>query len=318
MDSNAHSMRTLLSQGDLLLLDGGLATELERRGKTLHPTLWSAECLSSEPDLIAEVHLDYLRAGANIITTATYQATVAGFEEAGFQSQLARDLIRSAMRIAEDAREAFREEQPQDSDRPIFVAASIGSYGAFTANGAEYTGDLGASRKQLHDHHMPRWEEIRSGDADIIAFETIPSIEELEVLMDLLGDAPDQEAWVALSCPDGEHLADGSHLSRVMEVILSRPSVLAVGVNCCSPVKVPGLLRKLGDLTSRPLLAYPNSGEGWDADRREWSAGTLYNPPDAVSWRDLGCGIIGGCCRTSPSDINNLRSIFDGNLPKNT
>ncbi len=309
MTPNDHeSLRTALARGRTLVLDGALATELERRGEALHPTLWSADSLRTAPHAIQSVHEDYILAGANIITTATYQASATGFLRDGRSLAEAIELMKTADQLATDARTACRKVgKPQ----PIYIASSIGTYGAFTADGSEYTGQFDISRTELEDYHSLRWELACEGPSDVLALETLPSLIEIEVLMNLLDRTPDKEAWVSLSCPNGKTLADGTSLETVAAVVGDRRSVLALGVNCLAPALVEGLLRSIRGVTDLPLIAYANSGEVWDSGTRNWLDTAPARPVDTGSWRAIGCQIIGGCCRTTPDDIEKLAEALD-------
>lgn len=300
---NKKSIGDLLNQGKTLVLDGALATELERRGLELHPRLWSADCLRTAPDLIQTIHEDYIQAGANIITTATYQASVAGFQEDGRSLEEALDLMNMADDLACAARTAAQE---AGASQPLFVAASIGTLGAFKADGSEYRGRFNLSRAAIEDYHEPRWQVACNGPSDILALETFPDLLEIEVMMELLDRSQGKPAWVALSCPNGKTLADGTPLKEVIDRIGNRSSVLAVGVNCISPSLVEGLLRTLKTLDNRPLIAYANSGESWHGGQWKGVSASDPKPPALHRWVKLGCQIIGGCCRTTPSDIHKL------------
>lgn len=297
------SIGDLLHQGKTLVLDGALATELERHGLVLHPRLWSADCLRTAPNLIQTIHEEYIQAGANIITTATYQASVAGFQEDGRSLEEALDLIKMADHLACAARTAAQDE---GAEQPLFVAASIGTLGASKADGSEYRGRFNLSRAAIEDYHEPRWQVACDGPSDILALETLPDLLEIEVMMELLDRSQGKQAWVALSCPNGKTLADGTPLKEVIDRIGNRPSILAVGVNCVSPSLVEGLLRTLKSLDKRPLIAYANSGESWDGSQWEGVATSETKTPRHHRWVELGCQIIGGCCRTTPSDIYKL------------
>ena len=97
----------MLSQKSTIILDGALATELEARGFNIDDELWSAKALIEAPNLIKSVHLNYLKAGADIITSASYQATIEGFMKRGLSHDDAADLIKLSVRLAKEARADF-------------------------------------------------------------------------------------------------------------------------------------------------------------------------------------------------------------------
>jgi homocysteine S-methyltransferase len=293
-----------LAQGPLLVLDGGLATELERRGADLADPLWSARCLIEQPQLIRAVHLDYLRAGAEVITTATYQASFEGFARRGLDRTTAVRLMRRAVELARVARAL--------SGAPALIAASVGPYGAVLADGSEYRGRYGLSDAALAAFHRPRLEVLAESGADLIACETIPSLQEAEVLARLLEEVPHMSAWMSFSCRDEGHIAEGEAIDRCARALEECTQLSAVGVNCTRPEFVQGLLERLHSATGKPLVAYPNSGERYDAHRKCWldapSSGRLETL--ATGWYRAGARLIGGCCRTSPADIAALRRVL--------
>ena len=275
-----------------LVLDGGLATELERRGADLRDPLWSARVLLEDPDLIRAVHADYFAAGADVAISASYQASFEGFAERGLSRERAAGLMRRSVELAREA---------AGDDR--IVAASVGPYGAVLADGSEYDGRYGLSVRQLIDFHAPRVETLLEAGPDLLAIETIPSILEAEALVTILGTLPGVAAWISFSCPDGAHISDGSSFADAAALAAASPRVVAVGVNCSPPVHVAALLSSAG--VDAPLLAYPNLGSTWDAPSRSW---IVEGPrPDlgaaATEWRAAGARIVGGCCGTTPDDI---------------
>jgi homocysteine S-methyltransferase len=298
-----------LQQQGFVMLDGALATELERRGADLNDPLWSARALLEAPQLIRQVCDDYLHAGADVISTATYQASYQGLAEKGLDAGPARDLMRFSVKLALQARDAFWsvEKNRQDRIRPL-VAASIGPYGAFLADGSEYRGDDGLGHADLVKFHRPRMAALADSGADLFAFETIPSKREALALVDLLAEFPAMSAWLSFSCRDGRHISDGTPFAQCAALSDTYPQVLATGVNCTDPAYVPALLRAAADV-STPLMAYPNSGEQWDGVEKQWK-GERGSAIDAEALFEAGARIIGGCCRSTPDDIGRSREIL--------
>jgi len=304
----------LESQG-VFLLDGGLATALEARGCDLNDGLWSAKVLIEDPELIRGVHLDYLKAGADCIVTTSYQATLPGFRNRGLTDAEGARLLALSARLAVSARDAFWEnaENHQGRQKPL-VAASIGPYGAYLADGSEYTGRYGISASELLEFHRPRWEILADSAVDLMALETIPSAEEAEVLLSLLTETAGRWAWVSFSCRDEEQLSDGGSLRDAVRLCDAHPQVAGVGINCMAPELVPALLEVMLEVTEKPILMYPNSGELYDATRKVW-----YASPSPLNW-DLapqgwvqqGCAGVGGCCRVGPEGIAALRKLLVG------
>jgi homocysteine S-methyltransferase len=295
-----------------LVLDGGLATELEKRGFDLSHPLWSARLLLEAPDALTAVHTAYLEAGADCIASASYQATVPGLMREGLAQTQAEALIVRSVEIAAAARDAFWSSQQAEGRQRPLVAASIGPYGAYLANGAEYTGDYDLDAQGLTEFHRDRLKLLAASGADLIAFETIPSATEARVLAELLAETPNARAWLSMSCKDDAHLRDGTPLVDVVRDIAATPQLVAIGVNCTAPEHVEPLLRAASQATDKPLVAYPNSGETYDAIEKRW----LGNPATA-DWEDLarrwhraGARYIGGCCRTGPSHVAAIRRVL--------
>jgi len=313
-------LRPFLDAAGALVLDGGLATELERAGFDLDHPLWSARVLRDAPEAIREVHRAYLEAGADVITTASYQAPREGFRKEGLSPAEAEALVRRAVSLGREARESFWEmEEPRTAEtsrlRPL-VAASVGPYGAFLADGSEYTGRYDRDEAGLAAFHAERLDLLWDAGADLLACETIPSIAEARALARLLAERP-VKASVAFSCRDATHLCDGTPFTEAVALVAAVPQVLAVGVNCTAPSHVEGLLRIGARATRKPLVAYPNSGETYDARTRTWHGTATSADWGAWSrlWRSAGATLIGGCCRTGPAHVRAVRSALRGSPP---
>ena len=290
----APTFRDRVASG-LVVLDGAMGTELERRGGDVRDPLWSARVLLETPDLVREVHEAYFAAGADLAISASYQATFEGLERRGLDRDAAATIMRSSVEIA---REAAGEQG--------LVAASVGPYGAFLGNGAEYTGDYDLDEDALFAFHVPRLETLAGAGPDAFAVETIPSVTEARALVRALERVPDVPAWISFSCRDGGHLCDGTAFERAVAVAAASPSVVAVGVNCTSPLHVVPLLELARAATDLPLVCYPNRGSFWDPARKTWvdpPRQDMRSPLRPLEWRAAGASAIGGCCGTTPEDI---------------
>jgi homocysteine S-methyltransferase len=310
-----------LDQQGFVILDGAMATELEYRGADLNDPLWSAKVLLEAPELIRAVHEDYLNAGADIITTASYQVSFEGLARRGYSRGEAAAVMERSVGLALEAREQFwREPAHREGRLRPLVAASIGPYGAFLADGSEYRGDYGLSVEELMEWHRPRLQVLFHSGADLLACETIPCLEEAVAVIRLLDEAPAAGAWLSFSCCDDRHLCQGEAFSAAVAVAEECEGVLAVGVNCTPPRFVEGLLREAATRTTKPLLAYPNSGERWDAGRHCWLPGEEEVRFSAYveKWYRAGARLIGGCCRTRPADIREIRRKLMGSLSGRT
>lgn len=303
-------IHSFLAQRPIMVLDGALATELERRGANLEDPLWSAKCLIVHPDLIREVHLDYFLAGADVAITATYQATFAAFARRGIEAPAAAGLMCDAVAAAVSARDEFWAEASNRVGRlrPL-VAASVGPYGAMLADGSEYRGHYGVSEAELADFHRPRLRVLANAGADLLACETLPCLREALALARVLQEFPHVCAWVSFSCRDGEHDSEGDQIGECAARLQDFPQIVAVGVNCTPPQYVASLLQHMRVRTDKPLLAYPNSGEIYQADSKHWggeSAAVQFGE-QARRWYAAGARLIGGCCRTGPQEIRNVK-----------
>ncbi len=252
---------------DVHVLDGGMATELEKLGCDLSGPLWSARVLREQPEIIAAVHAGYLAAGADCILTASYQVSAEAYSELGLTPEDAASSLRESVRIAEHVRAGFSGPSP----RRILIAASLGPYGAALHNGAEYHGNYDVSFDQLVSFHARRVAVLAETNADIVAFETVPSLEEAHAIVAALEQFPQIAAWVSFTCRDASHTAHGEPIADCGRFLDSVPQVVAVGINCTAPAFVTALLRELKSTTTKPIVVYPNSGEGWDAETRCWT-----------------------------------------------
>ena len=297
----------------VVVLDGGLATELERRGHDLSDELWSARLLVDRPEAVEELHFDYLEAGADCVISASYQASFEGFARRGLGTAAAEEALRRSVEVARRARRRFWADPSRRAgrQRPL-VAASIGPYGAFLADGSEYRGDYGISEGELLRFHRERFRLLAASGADLLACESIPSHAEAEVLARLIADTPGAAAWISFTCRDGESISDGTPLREAAAALHGTPGLVAVGVNCTAPRHLPRLIAALAGATSLPIVAYPNSGEEWDAAARRWLPATVPSrlADAAPGWIAGGARLVGGCCRTGPADIRRLRAVL--------
>ncbi len=310
MKERENPFHPFIQSGQVCILDGGLATELEARGHDLNHTLWSARLLIEKPDAIQQLHSDYLKAGADCIISASYQASFPGFAQHGVDRRTGEGLLRLSVQLAQAARDDFWADEGNRNGRlrPL-VAGSVGPYGAYLANGAEYSGDYGLDQEGLYLFHKARWQILADSGADLLAVETLPSLPELKALIKLLEGSPAIWAWFSFSCRDGAHICDSTPITTCLDLLHRVERVAAVGVNCTPPQLMPALLQKIRSHTRLPIIIYPNSGERYDADQNRWYGErepTAYSELGA-EWRRGGASIIGGCCRTHPTHIERLR-----------
>ena len=301
-----NPIASILDHYPALVIDGALATELERRGCDLRDELWSAKILLEQPEIIRQVHLDYFKAGADCAITASYQATIEGFAKRGLNEKEAIALIQKSVRLAIEARNEFWSDASNRIGRPKpFVAASVGPYGAFLADGSEYRGNYGLTEKELMDFHRPRMKALIEAGAEILACETIPCLIEAQAIAELLKEFPNITAWVSFSARDEKHISEGQVFADCVKDLQDHPQIAAIGINCTSPNYISALIREARKSTNKPILVYPNSGETYDATKNDWSGDPILDSfgEQAREWYNAGARLIGGCCRTTPEDI---------------
>ncbi len=300
--------RDQLDFSALRVLDGALATELERRGCDISGPLWSAHVLDSAPNAIAAVQLDYLRAGADCIATASYQVSAHGYRELGRDPIEAERALRQSVRIAQQVREEYTHESP----RRTWIAASLGPWGAALHNGAEYHGRYDIGFEPLVAFHAERIAVLADTAADLIAFETIPSIEEARAILLALARTPDLSAWLSFTCRDALRVAHGEPLAECAAVLSSSPQIVAIGINCTPPGLITTLIAEArrGAGGQKPVIVYPNSGETWNPRTRAWEGRSDIAAFSELAreWYAAGAQAVGGCCRTGPAHIAAVRA----------
>jgi homocysteine S-methyltransferase len=289
-----------------LVLDGGLGTLLEARGHDLSDPLWSARVLADGPGAIRAAHAEYFRAGADVAITASYQVGFAAFAARGLSAADTAELLRASVRLAAEARDEVAREDPPAEPRDRWIAASVGPYGATLGDGSEYAGSSGLTRAELRRWHAPRFAVIADAGADLLACETIPSLDEGRALVDLARGSG-ASAWLAFTVVDGR-LRSGEPMAEGFRLAEEADEVVAVGINCAHPEEVPAAIAAARSVTGRPVVVYPNSGERWDAVARSWGGDPAL--PSADAWVAAGASIVGGCCRVGPDEIRRMRDAL--------
>jgi homocysteine S-methyltransferase len=286
-------LKDALARG-VVVLDGGMSTALELAGHDLSSdALWSGRLLLSDPAAVRDAHLAFYRAGAAVAITASYQVTFDGFAKRGISSDQTARLLRTSVQLARSA--------ASEVDGQRWVAASVGPYGAMLADGSEYRGRYGLSRKELLAFHRPRIQELIAARPDALAVETIPDVDEAEAVLEVIRGSG-VPTWLSYSIR-GDRTCAGQPLAEAFAVAAGIPEVIAVGVNCCAPGDVSNAVTVARRVTGLPVVAYPNSGEQWDARKRSWSGDGTGFASVASDWVDRGARLVGGCCRTAPDAI---------------
>ncbi|MCC4439799.1 homocysteine S-methyltransferase [Limosilactobacillus reuteri] len=294
-----------------LLIDGAMSTALEQLGADTNNSLWTASVLANQPALVKKVHQEYFKAGARLAITDTYQANVPAFIRNGYSKQEAHSLIQRAVALAKEARDEYQ----QETGIYNYVAGALGPYGAYLANGSEYTGDYHLSAIEYQQFHRPRLTDILTVGVDVIAIETQPRLDEVLAELDLVKElAPDTLCYVSFSLKDSTRLPDGTPLAVAVRTVAKYPNVFAVGVNCIPLEEVTAAIETVHQVTDKPVIAYPNSSATYDPTTKTWSYphGRRSLVDYLPQWLAAGLTIIGGCCTTTPQDIAALHEYLKG------
>ncbi|WP_329036609.1 homocysteine S-methyltransferase [Streptomyces sp. NBC_01725] len=314
-----RTLAAALGEGSLVL-DGGLSDQLRAQGCDLSDDLWSARLLADGPQQIEAAHAAYVRAGAQVLITSSYQATYEGFARRGIGRDRASELLADSVSLARRA--------GAGAAREIWVAASVGPYGAMLADGSEYRGRYGLSVRELERFHRPRIETLAAAGPDVLALETVPDTDEAEALLGAAGGCG-VPVWLSYTVA-GDRTRAGQPLSEAFALAAGEDGVIAVGVNCCDPSDADGAVALAATITGKPVVVYPNSGEEWDAKAKRWAGegpgagegrgeGPLPPatqpspfPPDRLhTWQAAGARLLGGCCRVGPARIKEVAAALD-------
>lgn len=293
---------TWIPAGRTLVLDGGLSNQLQDQGCDVTGELWTARLLAEDPARIRAAHAAYVRAGAQVVITASYQASFEGFARRGVGRAAAAGLFRRSVALAREAAGTA------PAGRRVRVAASVGPYGAVLADGSEYRGRYGLSVADLERFHRPRVEALAAARPDVLALETVPDVTEAEAMLRAARGCG-LPVWLSYTIA-GDRTRAGQPLDDAFALAAGDDQVIAVGVNCCAPADVTAAVARAAAATSKPVVAYPNSGEAWDAGAGRWRGGASFDPGLAPAWRDAGARLIGGCCRVGPARIAELAAVL--------
>lgn len=288
--------------GDLpVVVDGGLSTQLQSLGQSIDGDLWTGRVLLDDPAAVTRAHAAYVRAGADVVITSSYQVSRQGFQQAGMTRDHADEALASSIAAARVATDGTA----------VRVAASVGPYGAILHDGSEYRGNYGLDRAELAAFHRERVAVLVASHPDLLAVETIPDALEAEAIVDVLGEFENVPAWVSFCAADGKRLWAGQRIEDAVLIATRAPNVIAVGVNCTDPRNVNELIGRICDVTDLPVVVYPNAGGSWDAISGEWEDRyqSAFAPAGIGSWFASGARAVGGCCGTDDRTVSQIAAV---------
>ncbi|EEJ72113.1 homocysteine S-methyltransferase [Lactobacillus ultunensis] len=289
-----------------LILDGAMSTALEKQGIDTNNDLWTAIALEKDLD---KVHMDYFKAGAQMTITDTYQANVQAFKKHGYTEEQAEDMIAKAVEIAKQARDDYEKKTGIHN----FVAASVGSYGAYLARGDEFRGDYKLTSKQYLNFHLPRLKVLLKNKPDCLAIETQPKLEEVVAILDWLkANSPQIPVYVSFTLHDTTKISDGTPLKQAMQKLNEYNQVFAVGANCFKPFLATAAIDKMKEFTKKAIIIYPNLGGVYDEFQRNWIPFNAKFDFRKLSqeWYEHGARIIGGCCSTGIKEVGQIATFY--------
>ncbi len=300
------SLQNILDTCGIMVIDGSMSTALENMGLDLNHRLWTAKALAENPELVKQVHINYFRAGADCGITCSYQASMPGLMSCGYSEKESEALIRRSVELFLEARDEWWEKEGRTAGRvwPLCLAG-MGPYGAYLADGSEYTGAYQVSDDELYAFHARRAGLLLDAGADILLFETQPSLHEA-LLEARIAEEMGVDYWISFSCRDGKHNGKGEPVAECAAALSQdHPHLKMIGVNCTKPEYIESLIRCLRSGTELPIAVYPNSGEVYDPVTKTWThaGGDLDFGTYALRYMAAGASAVGGCCTTVEKHI---------------
>lgn len=303
------SLQKILDTCGIMVIDGSMSTALENMGLDLNHRLWTARALAENPEQVKQVHINYFRAGADCGITCSYQASIPGLMSCGYSEEEAKALIRRSVELFLEARDEWWEKEGRTANRAYpLCLAGMGPYGAYLANGSEYTGAYEVSDTELTEFHARRAQLLYDAGADILLFETQPSLHEA-LLEARIAEEMGADYWISFSCRDGKHNGKGELIAECAAALSQdHPHLKMVGVNCTKPEYIESLINELKNNTELPIAVYPNSGEVYDPITKTWthSGSNLDFGTYALRYIAAGARAVGGCCTTVEKHIRQV------------
>ena len=286
------------------LLDGSMSFPLEQLGYNLKNKLWTGMALISDPDIIKNIHKDYINAGADYISTSTYQVSYDRLQNMGYQSSEIKKVFQKSVDLV---KEAIKESR---SKKEIKIVGSFGPFASYDPNASEYVGKYNSTDDEIKNFHLNNINIIEETDLDIILYETIPCLREIKILSKILSQT-NKEIWISITCNENIEFRDGSSFKEACKIISQIDQITTMGINCFSPLLVEKALKKLKKYSNKKTLVYPNSGEKYNPKDKYWSGKNEFNNLMIKNWLSLSPDIIGGCCRVGYNNIKKMREEID-------
>jgi len=285
---------------EIKLLDGSLSYPLEKQGYNLNKKLWTGDALINDPNVIKKIHKDYLVAGVDFISTSTYQISYRVLKEMGYNLNEIKDIFKRSVDLVQDAIEETK------IKRKVKIVGSYGPFGASLSDGSEYTGKYKTSDEIIMSYHIDNMNIIKELDIDIVLYETIPCLREIEILSKVVEEYK-KEVWISFTCNKDLEFRDGTSIMKACKILSSIENISTIGINCFSPLLAEKAIKKLKKNSNKKILIYPNSGEIYNNKDKNWYGEKYFDNSMIKKWLALSPDIIGGCCRVGFEDIQNMR-----------
>ena len=303
------SLQQRLERGEVIILDGAMGTELERRGVPMHGVAWSAAALLTHPDVVRQVHEDYIRVGADIITTNTFSTARHVLEPAGMGDQV-QEMNNRAVQLAQEARESVA------GDRPVAIAGSISSMVARADRSQT------PSAEQAQASYPEQAKVLAEAGVDLILLEMMQDTQQAAYAIQA-AVATGLPVWVGFSCKmsdDGSRvLLLGGPPEETFTQALDTLLALGGAAVCVMHTEVEDTTPALQVIQQRrqgPVGAYAHSG-GWQMPN--WQFVNLISAEEylakAQRWVQTGVQIVGTCCGMGPDYIRLLKEQLPSHVP---
>lgn len=303
MNSNYEPIREKLNTGKTVILDGAIGTEILRRNVT-----WADHQLTNKPEFVRGIHEDYIRAGADVLSTNSFQlcrrALYNHFRDDQHRHHIgakdldtrANTLLTASVHLAREARDHV------GAKRPVAVAAAV------TTLEWCFRPDLAPSVEQARNEYREIFQTVKDAGADLVLLETVNSIAEARVASEV-AKSLSLPLWVAFVCDEEGKLFTGETMAEATAA-LERVGVDAILLNCAPPDDITAGMRALAPPAHVPIGAYAHIGR---FNPPEWLFTDEYPPAkylaEAAHWKEMGATILGGCCGTTPDHIAALETL---------